>query len=170
MVCPVIIKMPRRKASGIQWCSHPFYTQSGGYKLCICVKAGGEGEDGGKGNHLSVQLYLMKGSHDDKLTWPLSANVMVTLVNQISDNEHHSFVMRLTDIDGIGGRVVNGELAARGWGMNTFVSNEKLYKSTPICQFFKDDRIFFQICMIRIQHGTVVPKLQASWSSSYITN
>ena len=146
-----------RKASGIQWCSHPFYTQSGGYKLCICVKAGGEGDD--KGSHLSVQLHLMKGSHDDELAWPLSANVMVSLVNQISDNEHHS-----------SGRVVNGELAARGWGMNTFVSNEKLCKSTPTCQFLKDDRIFFQICMVRIQHGTIIPQLQTSWSSSYITN
>ena len=158
----------RRKASSIQWCSHPFYTQSGGYKLCICVKAGGEGDD--KGSHLSVQLHLMKGSHDDKLAWPLRANVMVSLVNQISDNEHHSSGMRLTDIGGIGGRVVNGELAARGWGMNTFVSNEKLCKSTPTCQFLKDDRIFFQICMVRIQHGTIIPQLQTSWSSSYITN
>ena len=60
LVCPVIVKMSefaRRKGRSIQWFSHPFYTQTGGYRLCIYVNAGGEGD--GKGSHLSLQLYLM---------------------------------------------------------------------------------------------------------------
>ena len=37
-----------------------------GYKMCLRGDAAGSGD--GKGTHLSMFLYLMKGSHDDELT------------------------------------------------------------------------------------------------------
>ena len=149
LVCPVIIKMSqfaRRKNGNVQWYSHSFYTHSGGYRLCMHVNTAGI--DDGKGSHLLVRLHLMKGPHDDKLTWPLRGNFTVTLLNQISDNDHHSVLFPLNN-SAAGSRVTNGEYAARGWGMTTFISNEVLHKSSPAHQFLKDDCIFFQVCMVR---------------------
>ena len=73
---------------------------------------------------------------------------MVTLLNQVGDSNHHSVLVGLHDQSStncVGNRVMNGELATRGWGTAMFVSNEKLDKSTPICQFLKNDCVFFQI-------------------------
>ena len=146
LVCPIIIKMSqfaRRKDGNIQWYSHSFYTYSGGYKLCMYINAAGI-TDGG-GSHLSLYLHLMKGPHDDKLTWPLRGNFMVTLLNQIRDSNHHSILVGLqnqSSTNCVGNRVMNGELAARGWGTATFVSNEELYKSTPNVPVFKGQLCF----------------------------
>ena len=106
------------------------------------------GTDDGKGTHLSVRLHLMKGPHDDKLTWPLRGDFTVTLLNQISDNNHHSVIFPLNN-SAAGNRVTNGEYAVRGWGMTTFIANEELHRFAPARQFLKDDCIFFQVYMVR---------------------
>ena len=96
--CPVTIKMSEyndKKKDKVQWYSDPFYTHNNGYKMRLCVYAGGNGS--GKGTHLSVFLYLMKGPHDDELTWPLRGNFEMKLLNQISDSEHHSMRMIYDD-------------------------------------------------------------------------
>ena len=68
--------------------SRKFSHHNNGYKMCLNVCAGGEGD--GEGTHLSIFLYLMKGPHDDNLKWPLRVNtlasLLVKLLNQISDN------------------------------------------------------------------------------------
>ena len=67
--CPVTIKMPEynnKKKNVIEWDSDPFYTHNKGYKMCLKVYVAGGGA--GKGTHLSVFLYLMKGPHDDELS------------------------------------------------------------------------------------------------------
>ena len=106
------------------------------------------GTDDGKDTHLSARLHLMKGPHDDKLTWPLRGNFTVTLLNQISDKDHHSVLFPLSDNSSAGNRVTDGEYAAGGWGTTKFVSNEEIHKSTPTCQFLKDDCLFFQVCIV----------------------
>ena len=151
-ICPVVIKMSqyaRRKETNIQWLSQTFFTHSEGYRLCMYVNAAGT--DNGKGTHMSVHLFLTKGPHDDKLAWPLRGNFIITLLNQISHKDHHSFVPLLNDKStaAAGNRVMNGEYAAKGWGTTTFISNEKLYTSTPVCQFLKDDCIFFQVMVYK---------------------
>ena len=73
---PVIIKMPGyivKKINGIHWCSDSFVSHNKGYKMCLRICAGGYG--GSKGTHLSVFLCLMKGPHDDELTWPLRGSL-----------------------------------------------------------------------------------------------
>ena len=138
-VCPVTIKMTEhndKKENAIQWYSDPFYTHNKGYKMCLRIDAAGYGK--GKGTHLSVFLYLMKGPHDNELTWPLRGKFEVNVLNQISDNEHYSMIITFEAI-----RVIEGDRATRGWGYQQFISYD--YRSTPTCQFLKDDRLFFQI-------------------------
>ena len=47
--------------------SDSLYSHDKGYKMCVRVDAAGYND--GKGTHLSMSLYLMKGPHDDELTW-----------------------------------------------------------------------------------------------------
>ena len=58
----------------------------------LLVYAGGRGI--GKGTHLSVYLQLWKGAYDDELTWPLTGEFLITLLNQISNDKHHSYQLR----------------------------------------------------------------------------
>ena len=140
-VCPVTIKMSEysiKRRRALQWYSDPFYTHNKGYKMCLSVFAAGNG--GGKGTHLSVFLYLMKGPHDDELTWPLKVKFEVKLLNQISDSGHHYMTMDYKDYR----RVTEG-ISGTGWGWQQYISNENLKKITPTCQFLKDDRLFFLV-------------------------
>ena len=155
LVCPVIIKMSqftRRKEGSVQWYSHTFFTHSGGYRLCMCINATGTGDS--KETHLSVNLLVAKGPHDDKLTWPLRGNFMVSLLNQMGNTEHHNVLFPLNNNPSpAGSRVTSGEYAKRGCETTTFISNEELFKSTTTCQFLKDDCIFFQVGVVHTQRA-----------------
>ena len=67
------------------WTSSPFFAFDGGYQMCLKVYPAGIRE--GAGNHVSVELYLMKGPHDEKLQqlgyWPLKGNFSVHLLDQV---------------------------------------------------------------------------------------
>ena len=123
--------MKEEKKIKIQWYSDPFYTHNKGYKMCLRIDAAGVGE--GKGTHLSVFLYLMKGPHDDELTWPLRGKFEIKLLNQISDSEHHSGTVAYNDYTtgGSDKRVMEGERVTLGWGIHKLISNEDLNKITP---------------------------------------
>ena len=151
--CPVLLKMPgfnEKKKNRIEWYSDSFYTHNNGYKMSLCVFVAGYGD--GEGTHLSVSLYLMKGPHDDELTWPLKGKFKVKLLNQISDSEHYSKIFTFDDNTpkDNAGRVTIGE-KADGWGFHRFISNEDLHKTTKFrktnttCQYLKDDCIFFKV-------------------------
>jgi len=146
--CPVIVKMSEVNEYNelkVCWYSEPFYSHTGGYKLCLRVDAAGHCR--GEGTHLSVFLYLMKGPHDDELTWPLRGRFEVKLLNQISDCEHHSEIVHFNDTvrSDIAGKIANGERASRGRGHQQFLLNKDLYKVTYTCQYFKDGCLFFKI-------------------------
>ena len=154
--CPAFLKMPsfnEKKNTRSEWYSEPFYTHSNGYRMCLCVFAAGYGD--GKGTHLSVSLYLMKGLYDSELTWPLRGKFKIKLLNQISDSEHHSKILTYNDKtpDDNAGRVIEGE-KADGWGFHRFISNEDLHKTTKFretnttCQYLKDDCIFFKVTIL----------------------
>ena len=147
-VCPVVLKLSEykyKKENNIKWYSGPFYTHNKGYKMCLGVYA--DGVDG-KGTHMSVGLFLMKGPHDDELTWPLRGKFEIKLLNQISDSEHHSMTLHYDDSasDIAAGRVTEYDHdKATGLGHTQFISSENLNKVTPTCQFLKDDCLFFQV-------------------------
>ena len=147
-VCPVTIKMSEfneKKSKETQWYSDSFYTHNKGYKMSLLIYPAGSGDS--KGTHLSVYLYLMKGPHDDELTWPLRGEFEVKLLNQTRDSKHHLSVISYTDRaqNDAAGRVIEGDKATTGWGRAQFISNESLHKSTTFQQFLKDDCLFFQV-------------------------
>ena len=69
------------------WLSPPFYSQIGGYKMCISVYANGCGV--GEDTHLSVYINMMAGEYDDNLKWPFHGEVTVQLLNQRNNVNHY---------------------------------------------------------------------------------
>jgi len=145
-VCPVGVSMTgfsKMKDDDIEWISDSFYSHDKGYKMCLCADPAGDGDN--KGTHMSVFLFLMKGPHDDELTWPLRGSFEIM---QISDYEHYSATVSF-DGDHSGeatGRVItDDDRAEMGWGCPKFISHEELLEVTPTCQYLKDDCVFFQV-------------------------
>ena len=67
---PTYVIMPgfsQHRRDGDEWYSQPLYSRPGGYKLCLCIDANGYGS--GKGTHVSVFVYLMKGENDHHVTY-----------------------------------------------------------------------------------------------------
>ena len=148
-VCPVTLHIGFdgiKRLNYIQRYSDPFFSHDKGYKMCLQV-------DTVRSNtHLSLYLHLMKGPHDDKLTWPVRGKFEVKMLNQISDCKHYSLVIVYGDCikdDYAAGRVKHGN-KARGWGYTKFISKEDLRKFTPTCQYLKDDCIFLQVSKLYI--------------------
>ena len=146
--CPVIIKMTEytvKKRDELKWFSNSFYTHNKGYKMCLKIYAAGHAD--GEGTHLSVGFCLMKGSHDDELTWPLRAKLEIKLLNQISDSEHCVETVTYDDKANVAAaeRVTVDKGVTIGWGTPQFISNDNLYKANSSCQFLIDDYLFFQV-------------------------
>ena len=90
-------------------------------------------------SHLSVLLFLMKGSHDDGLTWPLRGKFGVKLLNQLQvrDAAHHSETVTFNDDTPSEAtyRVMDDARATEGFGDT----------STSSWQYVKNDSIYFQV-------------------------
>ncbi|XP_065883076.1 TNF receptor-associated factor 6-like [Dysidea avara] len=123
-VCPVILKMsqfPTKKAAEEKWFSNPFYTHNKGYKMCLCIDTTNFNVT--KGNKISdpeksVNLHIMKGPYDDKLSWPLRGEFKVILLNQLDDLYHRGVMVEFDDDTPAAAacRVVDGEMASIGFG------------------------------------------------------
>ena len=144
-VSPVIVKMSnymKQKRDVTNWYSNPFYSHRQGYQMCLCVFPAGYYS--GKGTHMSVILYLMKGPYDDQLRWPMVGHCEVKLLNQTSNSQHHVGVGKY-QADGC--RRVNDEEISHYplWYTNQFISNVELHKVTASSQYCKHDSVFFQV-------------------------
>ena len=121
--------------------SPSFYTSPTGYKMCVRVDANGNGD--GKGTHVSVFAYLMKGDNDDYLTWPFTGTVTFELLNQLEDKNHHKETVTFPTDDVASQRVVDSERAPEGWGFPKFISHTDL--DSKKCQYLKDTALIFRV-------------------------
>ena len=109
--------------------------------MCLRVDANGAGN--GAGTHVSVYVYLMRGEHDDKLTWPFRGDITILLVNQNRDQDHVEYSVEFpAAVENVSHRVTVGERAKKGWGKHKFVSHTKL-ESTK--QYLKNDCMMFRL-------------------------
>ena len=46
----------------------------------MCLRVDANGNKDGAGTHVSVSVNLMRGEHDDKLTWPFRGDITIKLV------------------------------------------------------------------------------------------
>ena len=136
----------KQKTTGIDWYSPPFYTSTRGYRMCIKVNA--NGWDSGKGTHISVLGYLMKGDFDKDLLWPFHNDITIQLLNQLEDAHHRAHCIHFSEIEhpNVAHRVMSGERAKAGWGKPTFISHADLDLNTDRnTLYLKDDRLKFRV-------------------------
>ena len=115
------------KKTNSTWYSLPFYSSdNNGYKLQLRVEA--NGYSSGKGTHLSLFVYLLKGEHDDRLMWPFNATITVKLLNWSGDKSHkktiphHSIPLERRT------RVTEVDTSPCGWGYFQFISHSHCLK------------------------------------------
>ncbi len=122
----------KHKNDKIIFYSSSFYTSHKGYKFQIQVDACGFGS--GEGTHISIYAYLMKGDHDDALTWPFLGEATFELLNQIEDKNHHKKTIQFKDSES-SRRVMEGEGGIKGRGVPKFIAHTALaYNPDRNCQ------------------------------------
>ena len=152
-IVPVTIKMAafdKLKKKDTAWYSHPFYTGMGGYKMQLGVDANGTGA--GKGTHISVFTYLMRGEFDSHLKWPFRGTVTIQLVNQLENKEHYTDPNPYTDAAHAHATRVTGEVQSGGWGTPTFLPHSALGLSVANNRLYlKDDCLIFRIVSVKLK-------------------
>ena len=145
-VVPVVIKLKEfEKHKNLNFYRCPeFYTRNGGYQMCLTVYPNGYPTSG----YITLCIFLMKGDHDDHLTWPVKGTLTVQLLNQLSDSNHSEPVK--FHFDGSGRecqRVTSGtESVSRIWCYQ-FIPHKKLsHDAGKNCQYLKDDCVCFRVC------------------------
>ena len=152
---PVAIKMAgfdELKKTDTAWCSRPFYTCMGGYKMYIKVYA--NGGEGGRGTHVSVFTCLMRGESDACLKWPFRGKIAVQLVNQFEDTNHFTDFICYTNkqCDRSATRVTYGERSDIGWGKHQYIPHSKLGLNVARNrQYLKDDCLIFRIVSVKLK-------------------
>ena len=139
--------LEQHKIDNNQWYSLPFYTHPQGYKMCLRVDADGEG----KGTHVSVSVYLMRGEFDDVLKWPFRGHVVIQLCNQLKAKYHRDFAIDFSETTDarIISRVTSGERAESGFGCHPLIPHNDLnFNPTTDCQYLKNDCLYFQIVAV----------------------
>ena len=153
-IVPVTIKIAgfdEVKRMGTRWHSRPFYTGMGGYKMCLDVDTNGCGA--GRGTHVSVFTYLMRGEFDSRLKWPFRGTITIQLVNQLEDKEHRTDTISYTDTTPImsTARVTDGERSG-GWGKPEYILRSDLGLNVPKNHhYLKDDCLVFRIVSVKLK-------------------
>ena len=130
----------QHKASNDEVYSPPFYTSRGGYKMCLEVDANGYSR--GRGTHISIYLYLMRGENDDRLPWPFSGNITVELLNQLEDKNHHSKTVSLSN--NACQRVKKDGKASMGDGFPCYLPHNCLVGDKK-CQYLQHNCLYFRV-------------------------
>ena len=146
-VVPVVIKLAefkKYKNKEVVY-SSGFYTRDGGYKMYLCIYPNGSA---GNANCVTVCAYLMKGDHDDHLTWPIKGTLTVQLLNQLSDSNHSEPVEYHFDGSSIAcQRAIKGTKSIFGVCIYGFMPHKRLsYDADKKCQYLKDDCVLFRVC------------------------
>ena len=115
------------KQANKKWCSKPFYTHPGGYKMCLNVYTNGIGK--GRNSHISVFANLMKGDHDGDLLWPFQGYVVVSMELQDPDDDDDivkTLVFGPKSPSKATQRVTQGDMNEFGQGEAQFVHYSKI--------------------------------------------
>ena len=145
-VVPVVIKLAEFKKykNNEAVYSTAFYTRDRGYKMRLCIFPNGGGDFV---NYITVGAYLMKGDHDDHLTWPVKGTLTVQLLNQLSDSNHSEPVE--FHFDGCGKecqRLMEGSTPSVVWRFQLMPHKRLSYDADKKCQYLKNDCVLFRVC------------------------
>ena len=127
----------RRHCEG--WYSQSFYTSEQGYKMCLYFNVGGIGK--GRGTHVSIGAFLMRGENDDNLSWPVKGLLHIQLVNQITDYNHVAIKLKFGSRN-YSERVTIGTRSFSGCHCDRAIAHSQLeYSTDDNTQYLKNDCI-----------------------------
>ena len=121
-------------------CQSSFYTSPEGYHMAIIVYA--NGKSSGKGTHVSIYVYMLKGENDDKLNWPFVGDITIILLNQLEDMNHFSKTLNIKAEYDI--RPVQGKGKNRGY-CNYIPHSELGYNPEKYTQYLKKNTLCFRV-------------------------
>lgn len=151
-----INKFDQLRQSNKWWYSRPFYSHIAGYKFGMFVFCNGVLD--GKGTHISVFLYLVRGEYDADLDWPFQGSVVIHLINQRADRQHFQKVIRFTEDTpiAVSSRVMESEMAKEGNGPTQFISQADLtYNQQKDTEYVRDDCLKIRVTSINIKTDSV---------------
>ena len=155
----------QHKAQDKKWTSPPFTTHRNGYQMCLQVTPNGFWV--GRNTHLCVSSRLMKGEHDDHLSWPFRGTLTVQLINQKQDKLHVEHSITFTDADGdaVCGRVVNGRvietgmIANEGRPVSRFIELADLLLPTDETCYLNQDKLKLRVKEVVVYASRVSSRL-----------
>ncbi len=116
-------------------CHRIFYISPSRYRVAIKVHANGFGH--GQNDYVSVSFFVVKGDFDKELKWPFLGFVTISLLNQQTDDNHHSAKKFLN---------VASTTAEAVWSKSRFIANSQLgHDPDKGTQFLKDDTLCFRV-------------------------
>lgn len=123
----VLSEFGRHKAASDKW-SGSFYTHGSGYKFSLIVRANGYSR--GEGSCVSVGVGLMRGDHDDSLTFPFRGVFHIQALNWREDKNHITDTISFTDENDkspiAGARVIRRHYALYNKYKSTFLPHDIL--------------------------------------------
>ena len=120
--------------------------------MCFKVSANGWGK--GKGTHVGLTVYMMKGEFDSHLKWPFKGEITVELVNQKKGSrnlvrkplEHND----PDECNKYFQRVTDGDRAEKGWGRPHFIAHTELYKPEEDKEYLLNDTLIFKVTNVEV--------------------
>ena len=132
-----LTEFSKRKQFNNRYTSPPFYTHPQGYKMCLLVYANGTSKSG-KGTHVEMCTYIMRGEYDQHLQWPFTGDITMELLNWKEDRGHSKKTQSI-DVTAGFARVKEGMFGrSRVW--RQFISHSFLsYNPTTNTEYLQDD-------------------------------
>ena len=163
-----LTKFSKRKQCDNVYYSPAFYTHKKGYKMCIQVRANGYGN--GKGSHISVYIYHMKGEHDDKLYWPFQGDIVLEVQNWREDKRHYKMRIECNDVNQLyTNRVTETNMADGCWGEAMYIPHTALiHEHTNNIEYVQDDCLRLKVSEVNVYSGPLMFKTPA-WQDSSAT-
>ena len=141
--CPVIMKFTDIHAFENDTCywNKCFFSHERGYRMEISL-----GPDLGT-DYVSVFLYVAKGPYDENLRWPLRGKFQISLLNQVTDDEHVTVTITYDNDtpDCCAGRLENDDDESE-FVDTCLIASKDLHKITPTCAYLKNDCILVKVC------------------------
>ena len=133
----------QHKRDNDKWYSHPFYSNTQGYKMCLEVVANGYAT--ARGTHLSVYIHLMQGQFDAELRWPFCGEVEVQLLNQEREDKFYSNIITYSGCTSAS-ILRDGNETAKGHGFRHFILHSDLEQ-----EYVNNDSLRFRIQRVTLK-------------------
>lgn len=143
---PLLVSKLQNFSQLKQW-HKTFHTHSSGYELKLVVSPDGK-RTKADGRYISLGIYLSASRNDPTLVWPFQGKIMLEILNQLEDNNHHQ-VMATFCVPRV---PLTQRVCSKVFYSSRFLPHSKLgYDVDTNCQYLVDDALFIRISKIKFE-------------------